>query len=138
VPIYDYVCGSCGDVVEVIHSIAATGPSACERCGGTMKRALSAPAIVFKGSGWAKKDARDASRAKTTAKGTDTAQAAESATGEATGPTGEATGPTSEATGPTGSSGPTGSGPAKEAPSTTPSTAATSAGTSGGSSAASG
>ena len=63
-PIYDYVCGSCGQVVEVIHSISAPGPTTCERCGGTLKRALSAPAIVFKGSGWAKKDARDAGRAR--------------------------------------------------------------------------
>jgi putative FmdB family regulatory protein len=74
VPIYDYVCESCGHVVEVIHGISAPGPAACERCGGPMKRALSAPAIVFKGSGWAKKDARDASRSKasTAAKGPDT------------------------------------------------------------------
>lgn len=63
-PIYDYVCESCGHTVEVMHGISAPGPAACERCGGTMKRALSAPAIVFKGSGWAKKDARDASRPK--------------------------------------------------------------------------
>jgi putative FmdB family regulatory protein len=74
VPIYDYVCESCGHVVEVIHGISAPGPAACERCGGPMKRALSAPAIVFKGSGWAKKDARDASRSKApAAKATDAA-----------------------------------------------------------------
>ena len=63
-PLYDYVCESCGHVVEVIHGISAPGPAACERCSGSMKRALSTPAIVFKGSGWAKKDARDASRSK--------------------------------------------------------------------------
>ena len=57
-PIYDYVCESCGHVVEVIHGISAPGPAACERCGGSMKRALSTPAIVFKGSGWAKKERR--------------------------------------------------------------------------------
>ncbi|MEZ4597499.1 MAG: FmdB family zinc ribbon protein [Chloroflexota bacterium] len=66
-PIYDYVCESCGHVVEVMHSIAAPGPTTCERCGGAMKRALSVPAIVFKGSGWAKKDARDARASKTPA-----------------------------------------------------------------------
>ncbi len=55
-PVYDYVCRNCGQVVEVIHPVTGSGPSACERCGGDMRRALSAPAIVFKGSGWAKKE----------------------------------------------------------------------------------
>ena len=61
-PIYDYVCTSCGQRAEVIHSVHASGPEACSACGGPMRKALSAPAIVFKGSGWAKKDARSASR----------------------------------------------------------------------------
>jgi len=61
-PIYDYRCGACGRTVEVIHAIGAEGPSSCEVCGGAMRKALSAPAIHFKGSGWAKKDAQSASR----------------------------------------------------------------------------
>lgn len=61
-PIYDYVCMNCGQRVEVIHSVHAAGPEACAACAGPMRKALSAPAIVFKGSGWAKKDARSASR----------------------------------------------------------------------------
>lgn len=82
-PIYDYVCGSCGHVVEVIHSISAAGPSVCERCGGAMKRALSTPAIVFKGSGWAKKDARDAVRAKSSGTATTDAPATDGTGGDA-------------------------------------------------------
>ena len=66
-PIYDYRCSECGRVVEVIHAIGAEGPSACEVCGGAMRKALSSPAIHFKGSGWAKKDAQSASRKSTTA-----------------------------------------------------------------------
>lgn len=62
-PIYDYRCTSCGHEVEVVHGIDGTGPSTCDLCGGTMRKALSAPAIHFKGSGWAKKDARAASKA---------------------------------------------------------------------------
>ena len=58
-PLYDYECRNCGHVVEVLHGINDPGPTACERCGGTMRKLLSAPAIVFKGSGWAKKDFRD-------------------------------------------------------------------------------
>jgi putative FmdB family regulatory protein len=59
-PVYDYRCADCGREVEVSHGIHAAGPSTCESCGGPMRKALSAPAIHFKGSGWAKKDARSA------------------------------------------------------------------------------
>ena len=61
-PIYDYVCTNCGHRAEVVHSVHASGPETCSACGGPMRKALSAPAIVFKGSGWAKKDARNAGR----------------------------------------------------------------------------
>ena len=60
-PTYDYVCLACGRSFEVVHGIHATRPTVCEVCGGELKKALSTPAIVFKGSGWAKKDARTAS-----------------------------------------------------------------------------
>jgi putative FmdB family regulatory protein len=61
VPIYDYVCGNCGERTEVMHPVHAPGPDSCLVCGGPLRKALSPPAIVFKGSGWAKKDARNAS-----------------------------------------------------------------------------
>lgn len=62
-PIYDYTCGTCGRVTEVIHGINDQGPRFCPNCGaeGTMRKALTAPAIVFKGSGWAKVDRRSSS-----------------------------------------------------------------------------
>jgi putative FmdB family regulatory protein len=59
-PIYDYQCQSCGHRVEVMHGVNDQGPGACDRCGGQMRKLLSPPAIVFRGSGWAKKDARAA------------------------------------------------------------------------------
>lgn len=62
-PIYDYACSACGHVTEVIHGINDAGPRFCPNCGaeGSMKKALSPPAIVFKGSGWAKVDRRGSS-----------------------------------------------------------------------------
>jgi putative FmdB family regulatory protein len=60
-PIYDYVCSQCGHRVEVIHGINAEGPVTCEVCGGSLKKALSAPAIVFRGTGWAKKERHSSS-----------------------------------------------------------------------------
>jgi putative FmdB family regulatory protein len=56
VPIYDYVCESCGRVIEVIHGLHADGPAECPDCGGAMSKVFAAPTIHFKGSGWAKKD----------------------------------------------------------------------------------
>jgi putative FmdB family regulatory protein len=58
-PTYEYQCNSCGRRVDVVHSIHATRPTTCEFCGGELRKTMSTPAIHFKGSGWAKKDARD-------------------------------------------------------------------------------
>jgi putative FmdB family regulatory protein len=55
-PTYDYVCASCGHRLEIMHSVHAAGPSACPVCGGPMKKAIGAPAVHFKGSGWARKE----------------------------------------------------------------------------------
>ena len=57
-PIYDYACGACGHILEVVHGIHDHGPRFCASCGadGTMRKTIAAPAVVFKGAGWAKKD----------------------------------------------------------------------------------
>jgi putative FmdB family regulatory protein len=61
VPFYDYVCQACGRRIEVMHGVHATGPERCDACGGKLQRLISRPAIHFKGSGWAKMDARTTS-----------------------------------------------------------------------------
>ena len=55
-PTYDYACSTCGHRMEVLHSVLAHGPRICPNCGGPMHKLFAAPAIHFKGSGWAKKD----------------------------------------------------------------------------------
>jgi putative FmdB family regulatory protein len=80
VPIHDYTCASCGHLIEVIHGIHEGGPRFCPSCGaeGTMRRGFSAPAVHFKGSGWAKKDrssASSAGRSKTAKSGEDSSSA---------------------------------------------------------------
>jgi len=82
-PLYDYRCTECGREVEVRHGIHGTGPEICETCGGVMRKALSSPAVHFKGSGWAKKDAAAASarKAKPKASGSSSAASASSETG---------------------------------------------------------
>lgn len=63
-PIYDYVCVSCGHTIEVVHGVHDHGPSACPNCGGRMRKAFSPPAVHFKGTGWAKKERAAASTPK--------------------------------------------------------------------------
>ena len=80
-PLYDYECRNCGHRVEVLHGVNDTGPATCDVCGGQMRKLINPPAIVFKGSGWAKKDARDAkSPAKSSSK-----PSSESSTGSSSG-----------------------------------------------------
>jgi putative FmdB family regulatory protein len=68
VPLYDYDCTACGRRFEVIHGVHADGPAACPLCGGgPVRKAFAAPAIHFKGSGWAKKERRAAAKSRSSA-----------------------------------------------------------------------
>jgi putative FmdB family regulatory protein len=60
-PIYDYDCASCGRRSEIIHGVHADPPTECPICGGgPLRKAVTASAVHFKGSGWAKKERRAA------------------------------------------------------------------------------
>ncbi len=60
-PLYDYDCAACGRRFEVVHGVHADGPTACPLCGsGPVRKAITAAAVHFKGSGWAKKERRAA------------------------------------------------------------------------------
>jgi putative FmdB family regulatory protein len=56
VPTYDYLCTVCGHRQEVVHGIHGLGPATCPVCASPMRKAVAAPAVHYKGSGWAKKD----------------------------------------------------------------------------------
>jgi putative FmdB family regulatory protein len=63
-PIYDYECANCHRLFEVVHGVHVPGPTSCPLCGGgPVRKAISAPAVHFKGSGWAKKERRAAAPA---------------------------------------------------------------------------
>jgi putative FmdB family regulatory protein len=51
VPIYEYVCAACGHHWELIVARDAPVPP-CPLCDKPGKKAISAPAFQFKGSGW--------------------------------------------------------------------------------------
>jgi putative FmdB family regulatory protein len=60
-PLYDYDCAACGRRFEVVHGVHADGPAASPHCGGgPVRKAITAAAIHYKGSGWAKKERRSA------------------------------------------------------------------------------
>lgn len=52
VPIYEYQCDGCAYRFEVKQSIKDDPLSTCERCGKAIRRLISSPGIMFKGSGW--------------------------------------------------------------------------------------
>jgi putative FmdB family regulatory protein len=71
-PAYDYDCAACGRRFEVIHGVHADPPTSCPLCGkGPIRKAISAAAVHYKGSGWAKKERR-ASASSTSKASTDT------------------------------------------------------------------
>ena len=96
-PIYDYVCEA-GHRVEVRHGVHAEGPTVCEVCGRPLRKAVSAPAIVFKGSGWAKVDARKAP-AKSSSSSTDGGSADSEKSGGSEKPGDKPASPPAKATG---------------------------------------
>jgi putative FmdB family regulatory protein len=59
-PIYEYICSACDHRADILHGLHDPGPTFCPSCGseGTMRKAIATPTIIYKGSGWAKKDRR--------------------------------------------------------------------------------
>jgi putative FmdB family regulatory protein len=51
-PTYGYHCKSCGHEFEVFQKITDAAISACEKCGGAVKKLLYPVGIQFKGSGF--------------------------------------------------------------------------------------
>jgi putative FmdB family regulatory protein len=51
-PIYEYECTKCGCRSEVVQKVSDPLLRKCTKCGGSLKKLISSPAIQFKGSGW--------------------------------------------------------------------------------------
>ena len=51
-PIYEYLCHSCQHRFEIKQSMSDPPVSSCIRCGQAVSKVISAPAIMFKGTGW--------------------------------------------------------------------------------------
>lgn len=51
-PLYEYRCQKCGNIFEVMQKFADEPLKVHVECGGEVERLISAPALMFKGSGW--------------------------------------------------------------------------------------
>lgn len=53
-PIYAYHCRNCGADAEYIQKFSDPPMAVCEKCGGSLERAVTAAAFHLKGGGWYK------------------------------------------------------------------------------------
>jgi putative FmdB family regulatory protein len=53
-PIYEYACKKCGNVLEVFQKLNERGPKACPKCKGKVERVISHTSFQLKGGGWYK------------------------------------------------------------------------------------
>ena len=51
-PLYEYACEGCGEHFDVIEKFAAEPLTVHDKCGGKLYRVITAPALMFKGSGF--------------------------------------------------------------------------------------
>ena len=51
-PLYEYECQTCHHQFEVQQKFSDPLIDKCTRCGGSVRKLISAPGIMFKGSGW--------------------------------------------------------------------------------------
>lgn len=51
-PLYEYRCRQCTSVFEFLQKASDPPIKECPKCGGSLKKVLSPPALRFKGSGF--------------------------------------------------------------------------------------
>ncbi len=90
-PIYEYVCQGCRHGFEVRQSFSDPPVTSCPQCGQAVTKVISAPAIMFKGSGWYVTDYSDKFKPGPDAKTEDKNAPAEKKDGEKAAPAPAAT-----------------------------------------------
>ncbi len=51
-PIYEFICENCGNLLESMQKVSDPPPAACPECGGRMARVMSRTSFQLKGGGW--------------------------------------------------------------------------------------
>ena len=114
-PIYEYQCDSCSYQFEVKQSMKDAPLTTCERCGKSLRRLISSPGIMFKGSGWYVTDYSNKLKPPSDGEKTATGEKKETPAGSPS--------PASTAAAPTGTSSTPGSTSSTSSSATTPPTA---------------
>lgn len=92
-PLYEYLCDTCGHRFEKIQRFSDPPVEACPACGAAVRKLISSPAIQFKGSGWYITDyARSGQAGKTDGAGKPAAGDGAAASDAGTAPAGASTG----------------------------------------------
>jgi putative FmdB family regulatory protein len=55
-PIYEYVCEKCGNLIEVMQKVNDEPLKRCTKCRGKLEKIFSRTSFQLKGSGWYKSD----------------------------------------------------------------------------------
>ena len=63
-PVYEYACNACGNRFELRQGFDSKPKAKCPKCGKIAPRMISAPPIVFKGSGFYNTDYKNGTGAK--------------------------------------------------------------------------
>ena len=53
-PVYEYLCGNCAEVIEHQQKITDAPLKACPECGNKVEKLISMSTFVLGGSGWYK------------------------------------------------------------------------------------
>ncbi len=72
-PIYEYQCESCQEVVEAMQGLADKPLTTCPACAGSLKKLISRSSFQLKGGGWYADGYSSASGAKSCAASADSA-----------------------------------------------------------------
>ncbi|MBU0728374.1 MAG: zinc ribbon domain-containing protein [Proteobacteria bacterium] len=51
-PLYEYQCQSCENVIEILQSISDEPETTCPDCSGDLKKLISMSSFQLKGGGW--------------------------------------------------------------------------------------
>lgn len=51
-PLYEYRCGQCRSILEILQRLDDEPLKICPKCGGKLQKLISRSAIQFKGRGW--------------------------------------------------------------------------------------
>ncbi len=62
-PVYQYVCKNCAELLEIQQSFSDDPLTTCPNCGGELRKQFGAVGVVFKGAGFYATDSRGSSSA---------------------------------------------------------------------------